>query len=242
MLGNLKDLYAIWEYKTPFKRTSFVAFQRSLNKAEITDGKKGFVTIGTLATELKTNVWQALRSTRSNELKTMLVSDAFKDPKKNLKKGEIDKNCLLLYAILHCQDSKVPKNKARALYEILQDGGFQRHPSINWKDKDIPPTLQKLCTFATTELFGFCSVKQFYTEEEKDKLRDVFEYVQEELWVDKIWGDSSTLANEEWLNRSLNEDVRFIFNAKDLRQLIFKQSGVKIKHVMREPQSMVAGN
>lgn len=118
-VGQLRDLYAIWEYNTPFKRTHFLSFQRCVNKAEITDGAQGYVTLNSLSLELKTNAWSALKSARSSELRKLLLSDAFKDPKKNQAGEQIDKNILMLYGILHCSDSKIPINKAKALYDIL---------------------------------------------------------------------------------------------------------------------------
>ena len=57
----------------------------------------------------------------------MLLSDAFKDPKKRQTVEQIDKNSLLIFGQLHCIDHLIPMDKAINLYELLQEGGVDRH-------------------------------------------------------------------------------------------------------------------
>ena len=57
----------------------------------------------------------------------MLISDAFKDQKKGHTAEQIDKDSLLIFGQLHCIDHLIPMDKAINLFELLQEGGVERH-------------------------------------------------------------------------------------------------------------------
>ena len=79
---NITDKYQKWEFQTPFKRTNFKAFKLAIERAEQQDGKKGYVTLVSLAYQLNTEAWADIQQADSN-LSKMLLSDAFKNPKKS---------------------------------------------------------------------------------------------------------------------------------------------------------------
>lgn len=43
--------------------------------------------------------------------------------------------------------------KAKVLYGVLQDGGFEKQKFIAAEDKDLPDIFNKLCMLATVHLF-----------------------------------------------------------------------------------------
>lgn len=96
----------------------------------------------------------------------MLLSDAFKNPKKGHSDEQIDKDYLMLYGILHCADKKIPTEKAKGLYNVLQEGGMEVHNNISATDKDMEPTFAKICALVTIDIFNFSSVKTVYDEDE----------------------------------------------------------------------------
>ena len=53
---------------------------------------------------------------------------------------------------MHCVGTNM--DKAKAMYLILQEGGFERHDQISAGDKDFEPAFKKLCTLASSELFA----------------------------------------------------------------------------------------
>ena len=63
---------------------------------------------------------------------------------------------------------KVPK--ARALYGILQEGGMEKHTVISAGDKDLQPTFDKFCQFASRDIIKAAhqhgAMGDVYTEEE----------------------------------------------------------------------------
>ena len=118
---RLKDKYSIWEYGTPFKRTLFCPFKNAVNEAEVVDedGKAlGYCTIESLAEVLTTPAWKEIRN-RDSDLCKLILSPAFKNPKKKHTEDQIDKEALILFALLHCADNKKPLQKARGFYELL---------------------------------------------------------------------------------------------------------------------------
>ena len=57
-----------------------------------------------------------------------------------------------MFALLHCI-SESPATKAKALYELFQDGGLEAHEQISTTDKDIIPIFCKLCKLVTVDIF-----------------------------------------------------------------------------------------
>ena len=165
-ITGLNDKYSIWEHGTPFKITSFQAFKNAINAAEAAESGDGYVTLESLAEELNTKAWSPLKKSDS-KLARILLSDAFKDKTKGQREGQIDKDILMIYGLMHCQDHRKMTNKANAFYEILQEGGFERHHFISATDKDLKPAFKKLCSLITVELFDFCPVKVSYSTQER---------------------------------------------------------------------------
>ena len=64
-VAQLTDKYSVWEYKTPFKRTIFLAFKLAVLEAEAKCGRKGYVTLEALSDKLTTKVWQGLGNSES---------------------------------------------------------------------------------------------------------------------------------------------------------------------------------
>ena len=159
------DKFALWEYKTAFKRTPFLAFKNAVNQAEKADGEQGFVTLNSLSKVLITAAWADLSDPESS-LSKMLLSPSFKNAKSGQTEEQIDKDYLILFGLLHCIDSKSPFDKSVGLYEVLQDGGLEKHERISAGDKDFKPTFYKLCSFATSDIFKVSDVEVEYSDDE----------------------------------------------------------------------------
>ena len=76
---------------------------------------------------------------------------------------------LKCFALIHC--SGKPIDKTNAFYEVLQDGGFERHTQISAGDKDFAPVFDKMCSFATMDVFKLALMTgsvdtHVYTEDE----------------------------------------------------------------------------
>ena len=56
---------------------------------------------------------------------------------------------LVMIGLLYCQDSSKPKAKAEALYDLLQDGGKEKHAMITAMDKDWKDVLSHMFELAT---------------------------------------------------------------------------------------------
>lgn len=151
-IEGIKDKYTVWEYQQAFSVTPFKAFKEAVNSALEACGDEGFVTLTALADLLTTKAWSPLTKPDS-ALAKLLTSSFFKDESAGQSADQIDAQTLILFGILHCRDSKKNMEKARGLYEVLQDGGFERHTHISAGDKDFKPTFEKMCTLVTCDLW-----------------------------------------------------------------------------------------
>lgn len=159
-----------------------------------------------LAETLSTPAWAGLTDP-SSPLGEFLLSDAFKNGKKGLSYDQIDVDYLILFGMLHCRDKSRPERKAVGFYEVLQDGGLQNHQHISAGDKDLEPTFQKLCEFATIDVFEAAKLKTVnYSEADKNKLTESAESVLEE-WLDFMYGNKSTLSNDVWMEKILSREA-----------------------------------
>ena len=98
-----------------------------------------------------------------------LLSENFKDASKNQSDDQIDVVYLKCFALIHC--SGKPIDKTNAFYEVLQDGGFEKHTQISAGDKDFAPVFDKMCSFATMDVFKLALMTgsvdtHVYTEDE----------------------------------------------------------------------------
>ena len=134
---------------------------------------------------------------------------------------------------MHCVGTTM--DKARALYLILQEGGFERHDQISAGDKDFAPAFKKLCTLASTEIFelaGSCGmIKGPYSDDEKEALvsDDTIEELREAKWLEDVYGATSRLENDQWLAK-VSKTANWIFNPQACRDKLFEQSEVEKKH------------
>lgn len=226
---GISDKYTVWEYGTPFKRCSYLAFKNALNEAHAADGGEGFVSMRTLSDKFATPAWAALDD-ESSAISKALLSDAFKNAKMGQKADQIDYETLMMFGLLHCQDRSHPMEKAKGFYELLQEGGFERHQTISASDKDLAPAFAKMCKLVTTDVFNFSTVKCKYDEDERISLEEASEPVLEDQLLDALYGFSSTLQNEVWLEK-ITKEGKWVFDATQLRAKLFESAQVATKHI-----------
>ena len=159
-----------------------------------------------------------------------LLSDAFKDPVKGQSAEQIDKDFLMMFGLLHCQDVKKSCNKIDAFYEILNEGGMTKHQHISAGDKDLKPTFKKMCALVTCELFDFSGLKVSYEKADRKELESSALSLMEDQWLEDMYGSASTLQNEAWVEQ-MKRVGKWIFDASELRARLFKESGVEVKHL-----------
>lgn len=227
-LSGVSDQFHRWELRQVFARTPFLAFKNAVRDAETAAGGQGFVTLKTLSEFLNTQLWRQGLS-EGTPLGTLLTSSAFKDDKKGQSEDEIDADILMMFGILHCRDKAKPVEKAKGLYDVLQEGGMDVHKHISAGDKDTRPVFLKFCRLVTVELFEFSSVKVTYSEDEVQKLEDILEDVLED-WLDTVYDVKSTLVNEAWIEK-VTKEGKLIFDAELLRAKVFEKAGVNVKHM-----------
>ena len=117
-----------------------------LESADKKCGEKGFVTIEALSDELTTPAWEDLRNEES-QLYKFLCSAMFKNERKGHDKDEIDTEYLRIFALLHCAGKAA--DKAHVYYEMLQEGGIEKHKTISANDKDFKPLFHKMCAYSS---------------------------------------------------------------------------------------------
>ena len=81
----------------------------------------------------------------------LLTSSAFKDEGKGQNPDQIDADFLRCFGLLNCVGK--PEDKAKWFYGVLQEGGLDAHQFISATDKDLNPIFDKICGFASFELF-----------------------------------------------------------------------------------------
>ena len=140
-----------------------------------------------------------------------------------------------MFALLHCI-SKKPLPKAKALYCLLQDGGFEQHTQISATDKDIIPVFQKICKLVTVDIFTLANqhggVSNIYNETETTKLvnEENLEILREEDWLEAVFGVQSRLDNDTWLSKVVMKEANWVYDPKQLRAKLFKQAGITSRH------------
>ena len=140
-----------------------------------------------------------------------------------------------MFALLHCI-SKKPAPKAKALYELLQDGGLEAHEQISATDKDIIPVFLKLCKLVTVDIFVLANqhggVSNIYNESETAKLvnNNNIDELREDVWLEAVFGVQSRLPNEDWLTKVQQKDGKWIYDPKELRVKLFEQASIKARH------------
>ena len=231
-LSGIRDPYAKFEASLPFSRTLLPLLFKQVEDAEKKCGEEGYVTLAALAEELKTAAWKDLQKSDSNLCKTLL-SKAFKDSSKGTADDQIDVEYFKIFALLHC--SGKPIDKTHAFYELLQEGGFERHEQISSGDKDFVPVFNKVCEFVTSNVFQLAfdlnGVENVYSEDEVGKLisEDIIEILREDQWLEEVFGAQSRLQNDEWVAK-VSKEANWIFDADKLRKKIFAAAEVTMRH------------
>ena len=84
---------------------------------------------------------------------------------------------------------------------MLQEGGFEKHEFITAGDKDLDPVWDKICDFATKDVFDFALregmiSEAIYTPEEVESLlvRDRLDELKE-IWLEPIYGVASKMQS-----------------------------------------------
>lgn len=226
-IAGVTDAYQRFELQTAFARTPFGPFVEAVEKAA---GDKEYVTFESLAEQLQTPLWKTV-SQKESPLYKLLSSPAFKT--EEVEDGQIDKNRLIMFGLLHCVDSNKPLQKAKALYGILQDGGLEAHAQISAGDKDMKPTFAAICDLATVDLFDAANsvdgVTKFYDDEAVNNMKENYEVVLEEQWLEEIYGANARVENAEWLE-AVTTTAKWIFNAVELRERILKAAEIDPAH------------
>ena len=232
-LGGIRDVYARFEASLPFNRTLLAVIIACIEEAEKACGETGFVTLATLREQLKTPSWKPLDDPNSALSKTLL-SSAFKNSTKNQEADQIDADWLRVFALLHC--SGKPIDKTNAFYNILQEGGFEKHAEISAGDKDFAPVFDKICAFSTTDVFELAletGTEDIYNADEKKKIghKDVFETIREEIWLEDVFGAQSRMGSEAWVAKVKLPAANWIFNSEAIRQKVFAEAKITPRHV-----------
>ena len=230
-LEGISDPFAKFEASLPFNRTLVTLMLQKLDEAEKECGEEGFVTLAALRRQLSTSAWQPLTDPNSTLSKTLL-SAAFKDAKKKQTAEQIDVNWLKVWALLHC--SGKPIDKTRAFFCILQEGGFEKHDQISAGDKDFIPVFDKVCAFATADVFGFAHeagmlATPLYSADEAKQLLDVCEILREDHWLEQVYGANSRLQSDDWVQK-VSTTANWIFNPSHMRHRLFELAQVAKRH------------
>ncbi len=189
------------------------------------DVEEGIVTVDALRAEFDSGAWAALQDD-SSTLCGILRHSCFKDEKMGMSEDQLSVTFLLLFGLLHCKGKL--DEKAIAFYNILQEGGLAAHENISATDKDFAPAFEKLCLFATVDIFGLAQDfggHENQHSENDDALRAAHESVREDFFLDQVYGRGSRLDNEPWL-KAVAGDANWCLQAELLRAKVFEAAGL----------------
>jgi hypothetical protein len=184
-LAGLDPLVA-FEVGLPFTRILIATFVKKVLSAheKMEEKEEDIVTIEALRAEFDSPAWAQLQDDDST-LCQILRSSAFKDEAKGMTEDQISITYLLTFGLLHCKGAH--KDKAIALYNIIQDGGLAEHEMISAGDKDFAPLFEKLCNFTTVDIFSFAAdfggVENRHADNNAD-LAQAHETVREDMFLD----------------------------------------------------------
>ena len=157
--------------------------------------------------------------------------------------NDFDFDSLMIMGLLHCVDRSRPVNKAKALYDVMQDGGSARHDMINARDKDWIPTCNKIFRLA-------CIVPAMGSEQSNNYSSNELELIGEVMptadpdnafstvlgWNDEVpslledvFGLKSTIRFDYFVER-VSKEGSWLFNTPEVRRRIFEAAGVEMKH------------
>ena len=202
-------------------------FFEKVDNAEKASGGNGFVTFEALQAELVTPAWFGLGSPEST-LYRLLNSDLFAGPDGNVD-GQINADWLRIFGLLHCKGDAA--DKAKHFYCLLQ-GGLDKNEYISAGDKDLAPVFTQICAFSTWGLFEVTAEHGFIPDnysDQTDALKEQVETVQEDQFVEDVFGISSKLENQLWID-TVSEKVYWVLDAVEIRKRLMEAAGIEAKH------------
>lgn len=147
----------------------------------------------------------------------------------------VDVDSLKCFGLFHNQGEE--EDKAKALYNILQDGGIEAQPMITANDKDFKPNFIRLASLCTNEIFKLAhelgeEVPDYYEDNECDKMinSDNMDALIEDQFLETVFEANSRLNAEEWLEKVAQKEAKWIFTVDEFRSKVLEQSGVDKKH------------
>ena len=128
---NPKDHIAVWEATLPFAKCSMKAYIHYLNLAHAASGGQGTVTLASLANNFRTPAWSDLKKAKSAICESAHVAyleSACSVEGQTSGSGEkcFDYKKLVMMGLLYCQDARKPVTKSIELYNLLQEGGYEK--------------------------------------------------------------------------------------------------------------------
>ena len=120
------------------------------------------------------------------------------------------------------------------MFCVLQDGGLERHEYITAGDKDLDPVWDKMCDFATIDVFAFSLregmiTEAVYTQDEEASLKEQKDELKEN-WLEQIYGASSKQLSIVWIEKVAQNDASWAFSAAELRSRLFALAEIREHH------------
>ena len=95
------------------------------------------------------------------------------------------------------------------------------------------PVFEKLCRFATEDVFKFAKeagfAEELYSADDINKLVEAIEALREDKWLEQIYGAQSRLKSDQWV-RQVSTEANWIFNMDQVRKELFTEASVDIRH------------
>lgn len=124
-----------------------------------------------------------------------------------------------------------------ALYNILQEGGLERHTHISAADKDFAPTFKNLVSLATKDIFKLAhqygdDVDDLYDDDSCAKMVDqeTIEMLIEDEILEHVYGPASTQTNAVWLEKIADKKGKWIFTPSEMRDKVLTVAEIDKNH------------
>ena len=137
---------------------------------------------------------------------------------------------LVMFGMLHSANLSDSRDRCIGLFELLQDGGIEKHQFCTASDKDIPPRFDQLFGMVSTKLFTCDAVpiQNSYSNDDLMELERGFENVRE-TWLDDVHDCTNVLKSQDWI-RMVTMNGSYIFDASEVRQKLFTEAGIDMNH------------
>ena len=234
---GLKDEIQQFEQALPFNRIDINELIKradaAAEKQNEATGNAGSFTLATLAEQLDSPAWAALKDPNST-LAKLLLHDRFHE-EDDTPKDQVDIDIFKCFGLFHCQGK--PEAKAICLYNILQDGGLEAHEQISAGDKDFKPNFIRLAALASKNIFKLANelgsdCPDYYTDEDCETMlnEDNVEVLVEDHFLEGVFGAKSRLENDQWLKQVQSKECKWIFTVDEFREKILEVAGIEKKH------------